>query len=115
MKQPSSITSLPVSPDAERRSRVIKYTVTMVIRVLCVVAMLFARGAWLWIFAAGAIVLPYIAVVIANVGSNPNRRPVLRPEPLALPSGPVHPLDPSGSDDGSGDDRRTYRAPGSSE
>ncbi|MET0975455.1 MAG: DUF3099 domain-containing protein [Leifsonia sp.] len=91
MKQPSSITSLPLSPDAERRSRMIKYTVAMSIRVLCVLAMLWARGWWLVVFATGAIVLPYIAVVIANVKSNPNRRTVLRPGTLAirhLPSGP---------------------------
>jgi hypothetical protein len=79
MKQPSSITSLPASPDAERRARVIKYSITMSIRVLCVLAMLFARGPWLWVFATGAIVLPYIAVVIANVKTNPGSRTVLRP------------------------------------
>ena len=48
MKQ-QSITTLPPSPEAERRSRMIKYTITMSIRVLCIFAMLFvarlvARG-----------------------------------------------------------------------
>jgi hypothetical protein len=81
-QQPSTITSLPASPDDERRSRMIKYTVTMSVRVLCVVAMLFARGWWLWVFAAGAIFLPYIAVVVANVKSNPGKRTILRPGAL---------------------------------
>ncbi|MEL4318365.1 DUF3099 domain-containing protein [Leifsonia sp. YIM 134122] len=84
MKQPSSITSLPASPDAERRARVIKYSIMMSIRVLCVVALLFARGPWLWVFAAGAIVLPYIAVVVANVKISPRSRTVLRPGSIEL-------------------------------
>ena len=78
MKQ-QSITTLPPSPEAERRSRMIKYTIAMSIRVLCIVAMLFAQGWWLVVCAAGAIFLPYIAVVIANVGSPTRQTRVLRP------------------------------------
>ncbi|WP_350349887.1 DUF3099 domain-containing protein [Agromyces sp. G08B096] len=63
-----TITTLPPSPDAERRSRMIKYTIAMSIRVLCIFLMLFAQGWWLVVFAAGAIFLPYVAVVLANVG-----------------------------------------------
>ena len=89
MKQ-QSITSLPPSPEAERRSRMIKYTIAMSIRVLCIVAMLFAQGWWLVVFAAGAIFLPYIAVVLANVGG-PTRAPqVLRPGNI-LPTTPPSP------------------------
>ncbi|MGW9630143.1 DUF3099 domain-containing protein [Agromyces sp. NPDC055520] len=79
MKQQQSITTLPPSPEAERRSRMIKYTIAMSIRVLCVVALLFAKGWWLAVFAVGAIVLPYFAVVLANVGSANRQRSVLRP------------------------------------
>ena len=68
MKQPS-ITSLPPSPDAERRARMLKYSIAMSIRLVCLVAMLFAQGWWLFLFAAGAICLPYVAVVLANVGA----------------------------------------------
>lgn len=78
MKQ-QSITTLPPSPEAERRSRMIKYTIAMSIRVLCIVAMLFAQGWWLVVCAAGAIFLPYFAVVIANVGSPSRQSEVLRP------------------------------------
>lgn len=78
MKQ-QSITTLPPSPEAERRSRMIKYTVAMAIRVLCIVAMLFVDGWWLAVCAAGAIFLPYFAVVIANVGSPKRTSRVLRP------------------------------------
>jgi hypothetical protein len=68
MKQQHTITTLPPSPEAERRARMIKYTIAMSIRVLCIFLMLFAQGWWLVVCAAGAIVLPYIAVVLANVG-----------------------------------------------
>ncbi|MFZ4895183.1 DUF3099 domain-containing protein [Plantibacter sp. Mn2098] len=70
MKQPS-ITSLPPSPDDERRGRVIKYSITMGIRVLCLGALPFVHGGWMFVFAAGAIFLPYVAVILANVGSTP--------------------------------------------
>ncbi|WP_430646456.1 DUF3099 domain-containing protein [Agromyces sp. GXS1127] len=64
-----SITSLPPSPDDERRSRMIKYTVMMSIRVACIVALLFVDGWWLLVFALGAVFLPYFAVVVANVAT----------------------------------------------
>ena len=79
MKQQQSITSLPPSPDAERRARMIKYTIAMTIRVACIFALLFAKGWWLAIFAAGAIFLPYFAVVVANVDSKRRGADVERP------------------------------------
>ncbi|RXZ86508.1 DUF3099 domain-containing protein [Agromyces atrinae] len=74
-----SITSLPASPDDERRSRMIKYTIAMSIRVLCIFGLLFAKGWWLAIFAAGAIFLPYFAVIVANVDSKRRGADVERP------------------------------------
>jgi hypothetical protein len=74
-----SITSLPPSPEEERRSRMIKYSITMSIRILCIFAMLFVDGWWLAVCAAGAVFLPYVAVVLANVASPTRRQPVLRP------------------------------------
>lgn len=69
MKQPS-ITSLPVSPDEERRSRMRKYSIAMSVRMVCIVLVFVVPGWSMWIFALGAVVLPYIAVVLANVGDN---------------------------------------------
>ena len=57
----------------------IKYSITMSIRVLCIFAMLFVDGWWLAVCAAGAIFLPYVAVVLANVAGPTRRQPVLRP------------------------------------
>lgn len=92
MKQPQSITSLPESPDADRRRRMINYSIAMSIRVGCVIACFFAQGWWLLIFVLGAVILPYIAVVIANVGSNSGGTverpgglvPLRRTEPLEV-------------------------------
>lgn len=57
----------------------LKYTVAMSIRVVCLVLMLFADGWWLFVCAAGAICLPYVAVVLANVGAPVADTTVLRP------------------------------------
>ena len=40
----------------------------MGVRVACVIACFFVQGWWLLACVLGAVLLPYIAVVIANVG-----------------------------------------------
>jgi hypothetical protein len=94
-KQPiQSATSLPPSPDAERKTRMLKYTIAMIIRLICfLVAALFATslGWWILIPIAGAVILPYIAVVLANTVIQSNTTPVERPGglvPLPLPHNP---------------------------
>lgn len=57
----------------------VKYSIAMGIRMVCIVCLLFAHGWWLLVFAIGAIVLPYIAVVLANVGPAGEGGPVDRP------------------------------------
>jgi hypothetical protein len=65
--KPQSVTSVGVSPEEERRGRVIKYTVAMTVRVIClIVAVVYPGSILMWIGFAGAILLPYFAVVIAN-------------------------------------------------
>jgi DUF3099 family protein len=93
MKQ-QSITSLPQAPDAERRSRMVKYSVAMGIRVLCLVSILFVHGWWIIIPALGAVFLPYFAVVLANVGAGERGAPVLRPGNVL----PVRPQPPRGAE-----------------
>lgn len=66
-KQSTTITSLPRSPEDDRRARMIKYSITMGIRLVCVILCIFVRGWWLLLSATGAVILPYIAVVLANV------------------------------------------------
>lgn len=44
----------------------IKYTVAMSVRMVCIVAGVFSQGWLMWIFFTLAIFLPYFAVIIAN-------------------------------------------------
>jgi hypothetical protein len=66
--------------------------VTMGIRISCFVLMAAVTpyGWYTWVFAAGAIFLPYIAVVVANVGfdTSAQAEPVQRmlPAPAASPT-----------------------------
>ena len=94
-KQPiQSATSLPPSPDAERKVRMLKYTVAMVIRLICfLVAVIFAKslGWWILIPITAAVLLPYIAVVLANTVIQSKVTAVERPGslvPLSLPHSP---------------------------
>ena len=66
MATPQSLTSIAQSPEDERKSRMIKYTIAMTIRVVCIVLAMVVQGWLMWVCFAGAILLPYFAVVIAN-------------------------------------------------
>lgn len=84
MKSKSSVpavTSLPQSPQAESDHRVRRYAVTMTIRIVCFGLMMFVQpyGWYTWVFAAAAAVLPYIAVVFANAGSDSTETSVESP------------------------------------
>lgn len=52
----------------EQTGRTRRYLVSMGIRTACVIAAIFVPGWPRWVFIAGAVVLPYLAVVIANAG-----------------------------------------------
>lgn len=74
MAKRESVTSVEVSPEEDRRARFISYTVAMVIRVICVLLAMVVQGWLMWVFFAGAILLPYFAVVGANtLGSTKTR------------------------------------------
>ncbi len=73
-----------------------KYFIMMSVRVLCFVLMVVITpyGWYTWVLAAGAIFLPYFAVVIANVAvSNANSR-AIAPE-RSLPAAPTPPAEPT--------------------
>ncbi|MDR2998043.1 MAG: DUF3099 domain-containing protein [Microbacterium sp.] len=69
-----SVTSLPQAPHDEASHRVRRYALTMGIRTVCFVLMVLVQpyGWWTWAFGIGAAILPYIAVVFANAGSDSN-------------------------------------------
>ncbi|GAA1949911.1 hypothetical protein GCM10009776_09940 [Microbacterium deminutum] len=61
----------------------------MGIRILCFVLMVVVTpyGWYTWVFGIGAVLLPYIAVVMANVSQNVRPPDAERPE-LAIPATP---------------------------
>ncbi|MBO0979193.1 DUF3099 domain-containing protein [Microbacterium sp. SD291] len=67
-----AVTSLPQSPQDEADHRVRRYALTMTIRIACFGLMVLVQpyGWYTWVFAIAAAVLPYIAVVFANAGSD---------------------------------------------
>ena len=66
MDKAQSITTVGQSPESERKARMVKYLIAMTIRVICIVLAIFVEGWLMWLCFAGAIFLPYFAVVIAN-------------------------------------------------
>jgi len=64
--EPQSVTNLEVSPEEERRSRMIRYSIAMSVRMVCIILAILVQGWLMWVCFALAIVLPYWAVVIAN-------------------------------------------------
>lgn len=67
-----------------------RYMWTMAIRVTCFVLMAVVTpyGWYTWVFAAGAIFLPYIAVIVANVGYDTSARAEPVQRMLEAPTAP---------------------------
>lgn len=78
----ASATNLPPSAKGDHTARMRKYLISMSIRTLCFVLAVVFTGPLRWIFVVFAVVLPYIAVVVANAtGTRPtNTRGSVRPE-----------------------------------
>jgi hypothetical protein len=87
MSHIQTVTSLNNTPEAERKSRMIKYMVAMGIRLACIGACFLVTGWWLLIPALGAVLLPYFAVIVANsVTSGPQTSQPLRPGTVSVTS-----------------------------
>jgi len=68
-----NITDAQESHTDEMHRRMVKYTVAMSIRLACLLLFFFIPGWPRWLFVAGAVFLPWFAVIIANGGSDQNR------------------------------------------
>jgi hypothetical protein len=90
MKSTHSITTLPDSPDQDRRHRLNRYVWQMGFRVLCFVAAVLIGTVWhSWLFVVPIVlagVIPWVAVVIANAGNH-------RGDDLVRPGGAVQRYD----------------------
>ena len=96
-----------LSEDVTARTR--RYLISMGIRTACLLGAVVADGVLRWALVAGAVLLPYFAVIAANAGRE--RSPVRTPEAVlpytdpALGAGPGSPP-PAGDGDGGADGRR---------
>jgi len=65
---PIVITSAQDALSVEQRGRQRRYFISMMIRTGCFISTIFLPNPYRWVAMAGAVFLPYIAVVIANAG-----------------------------------------------
>lgn len=79
-----------LSEDIQARQR--RYVASMLFRTACFVGLIFTHGWVRILLLAGAVLLPYFAVIIANAGARP---PTKTPPTIRLPS------DHASLDDGS--------------
>lgn len=88
-----SITAAPTPLTEEQSGRTRRYLISMSLRTACVLLAIVVPGWPRWVFIAGAVLLPYLAVVAANAktsrkGSLPTPPPMQTT--LALPPGRSH-------------------------
>jgi hypothetical protein len=79
------ITSATGSRSADMQQRATRYLLSMGIRTVCVILVIVVPGPLRWVFAVGAIVLPYIAVVAANASGERREPPLPPPPPMERP------------------------------
>jgi hypothetical protein len=64
---PVRITTAATSPHEDISARQRRYVISMTIRTLCFLGAVVVGAGWLrWVLVAGAVLLPYVAVVMAN-------------------------------------------------
>lgn len=100
MAEQYRVTSVGAAPAEDRAHRMRAYFIMMTIRIACVASLFFVRGWWVLLSAAGAIILPYFAVLIANAVSNTDGERPDAPSPLQLESAEP----PAETDDAAGED-----------
>ena len=87
MKKPKkvtqSITSVQSGLTADQSARQRRYFISMMIRTACFILAVVLPSPYRWIALSGAVVLPYIAVVVANAG-----RESIRGQATVLNKGP---------------------------
>ena len=89
------VTGVRTSRSADITHRYRRYALTMGIRTACFVGAILTTGAARWTLFAAALILPYLAVVFANGGREPNHEADL---PVVLPSRTELPPLPPGRD-----------------
>ena len=76
-----SITGAPRPHSDDINKRMTRYLTSMAIRTVCVVLVVVIDSPVRWVFGVGAVVLPYVAVVMANARGERYAPPVAPPPP----------------------------------
>lgn len=87
MAKSYSVTSAGVNPAEDRTHRMRMYFIAMSLRVLCVLSLFWLRDWWVLLAAAGAVFLPWFAVMVGNAVAHSVEQPVDTPDPLQLEGG----------------------------
>lgn len=82
-----SITSAHRGLSEQQPDRTKRYLVSMAVRTACVLGAIFVPGWPRWVFLAGAVLLPYLAVILANGGREDNAGSGAVTPRVALPAG----------------------------
>jgi hypothetical protein len=92
-QEPVRITTASRSHRQDIGGRQRRYLISMAIRTLCFILTVLFVGHWYtWVFLAGAVFLPYVAVVLANSSAAPDPPGpdfAYRPDVRALSDGPA--------------------------
>ena len=90
MSEQYQVTSAGINPAEDRAHRMRMYFIAMSLRMACVASLLWVRGWWILLAGAGAVILPWFAVLVANAvnHSADGERPQA-PTPLELTGQPV--------------------------
>ena len=85
-KKVFDITSAQNAMTRDQAGRQKRYFISMMIRTGCFILTVLLPNPWRWIALAGAVTLPYFAVVIANAGRETVSRgsDIVEDKPLAL-------------------------------
>ena len=75
-EQVHSITGAAQGITDDQAPRTRRYLISMGIRTACVIAAIIVPGWPRWVLIAGAVILPYVAVVAANAGRSRRTQPV---------------------------------------
>ena len=85
-RAPSPLITDARSPaSVEHDSRVRRYAFTMGFRTACFISMIFVDGPLRWVLFAGAVILPYVAVIVANQANQRSKRVAARCRPVDRP------------------------------
>lgn len=74
-EKPISISSAKYAHSEEIPGRMKRYVISMAIRTICFIGAVIAPSPYRWLLIAGAVLLPYFAVVIANAGQEQSFQP----------------------------------------